>query len=338
MTDTDLFYDLANKVASGAASAEEQSELKSRMEKDAKLNARYERIRKDYTLVRNILPLLEAAEAPEQEIPASVLARLQGKIREDSGGTKQESNQVRGRWGEETLRRVIEAAGMSSHCDFIEQDQAGNSRPDLAVRLPGERQIIVVVREPDPDVLSGVETANPAKRAELLAMYAAKIKTIIKSLADCDYPNQVPYALDHVVLFLPAESLLSAALEGDRELIVWAIQYRILLATPASLIALLRSVSVSWQQHAQIENAQKLGEAARDLYTQVAKFFEHLKEIRSGPKAATSALNDAVEIYDRLVRPSGERLFKLGTGASSKELAELQPVENALHFLVFGRK
>ncbi|MCX6892745.1 MAG: DNA recombination protein RmuC, partial [Verrucomicrobia bacterium] len=172
------------------------------------------------------------------------------------------SNQARGRWGEETLRRVVEAAGMSAHCDFSEQAQAGDGKPDLVVRLPGDRVIIVDAKVPDLDFLSAMDAADPVKRAESLAAHAGKLKATVKALADRDYPAQFANALDYVVLFLPAESLFSAALEGDHDLIIWAANRRILLATPASLIALLRSVSVSWQQHAQTENARAIAEAA----------------------------------------------------------------------------
>jgi len=238
------------------------------------------------------------------------------------------SNQARGRWGEETLRRVVEAAGMSAHCDFSEQTQAGDSKPDLIVRLPGERFIIVDAKVPDLDFLGALDTAEPAKRASALAEHAAKLKATIRALADRDYPRQFPNALDYVVLFLPAESLFSAALEGDQELIVWAANKRILLATPASLIALLRSVSVSWQQHAQTENAQKIADAARELYARVAKFTEHFEKIRAGLDRANSAFNDAAASFQTRVRPAGERLAELGGGASGRELTDVQPVES----------
>jgi DNA recombination protein RmuC len=240
------------------------------------------------------------------------------------------SNQARGRWGEETLRRVVEAAGMSVHCDFNEQTQAGDLKPDLVVRLPGERVIIVDAKVPDLDFLSALEAADASKRVESLANHAARLKATIKALADRDYPSQFPHALDHVVLFLPAESLFSAALEGDRELIVWAASKRILLATPASLIALLRSVSVSWQQYAQTENAQKIAETAQELYKRVMKFFEHFNNIRAGLEGAASAFNDAVGSYDRMVRPSGERLLKLGGGLNGNVLPEYEPLETTL--------
>jgi DNA recombination protein RmuC len=240
------------------------------------------------------------------------------------------SNQARGRWGEETLRRVVEAAGMSAHCDFTEQTQSGENRPDLIVRLPGERFIIVDAKVPDLDFLGALEAADNTKRAELLAAHAAKLKATIKQLADRDYPHEFPNALDYVVLFVPAESLFSAALEGDHDLIIWAAERRILLATPASLIALLRSVSVSWQQHAQTENAQKIAEAAQEFYARVTKFTEHFEKIRAGLDRANSAFNDASASFQTRVRPAGERLAELGGGAGGKALADLQPLDGTL--------
>ncbi len=240
------------------------------------------------------------------------------------------SNQARGKWGEETLRRVVEAAGMSAHCDFTEQTSSGENRPDLVVKLPGDRFIIVDAKVPDFDFLNALETAEPVKRAEALAAHAAKLKGTIKALADRDYPRQFPNALDYVVLFVPAESLFSAALEGDHDLIVWAAEKRILLATPASLIALLRSVSVSWQQYAQTENAQKIAEAAQEFYTRVVKFTEHFEKIKAGLDRANSAFNDAAASFQTRVRPAGERLAELGGANSSKELADVQPLDATL--------
>ena len=240
------------------------------------------------------------------------------------------SNPARGKWGEETLRRVVEAAGMSAHCDFTEQTAAGDNRPDLIVRLPGERMIIVDAKVPDFDFLNALETADAARRTDSLAAHAAKLRGTIKALADRDYPREFANALDYVVLFLPAESLFSAALEGDHDLIVWAAERRILLATPASLIALLRSVSVSWQQHAQTENAQKIAEAAQEFYARVVKFTEHFERIRAGLERANSAFNDAAASFQTRVRPAGERLAELGGANSAKVLPEVPPVDATL--------
>jgi DNA recombination protein RmuC len=240
------------------------------------------------------------------------------------------SNQARGKWGEETLRRVVEAAGMSAHCDFTEQTTAGDNRPDLIVKLPGERVIIVDAKVPDFDFLNALESADDTKRAEALAAHAAKLKATIKALGEKNYPGQFSNALDYVVLFLPAESLFSAALEGDHDLIVWAAEKRILLATPASLIALLRSVSVSWQQHKQTENAQKIAEAARELFARVCVFTEHFEKIREGLSKANEAFNRAASSYQSRIRPAGEKLTELGGTAPEKELADIQPLDSTL--------
>lgn len=240
------------------------------------------------------------------------------------------SNQARGRWGEETLRRVVEAAGMSAHCDFTEQTLSGEGKPDLVVRLPGDRLIIVDAKVPDLDFLSAMDASDATRRAESLAAHATKLKATIKALADRDYPRQFPNALDFVVLFLPAESLFSAALEGDQDLIVWAANRQILIATPASLIAILRSVSVSWQQHSQTENARAIAEAAQELFSRVCKFTEHFERIRAGLDRANASFNDAVGSYERMVRPSGEKLAKLGGTTPGKELADVPPLEATL--------
>lgn len=239
------------------------------------------------------------------------------------------SNQARGRWGEETLRRVVEAAGMSAHCDFVEQSMGDEGKPDLIVRLPGERVIIVDSKVPDLDVVSAAESAEPTKRAELLAAHAGKLRQTIKGLAERDYPKQFANALDHVVLFLPAESLFSTALEGDPELIVWAEARRVYLATPASFIAVLRTIEFIWQQHRQTENAKQIAEAAKDFYARVVTFTEHLAKIGDGLGKANEAFNRASSSFQTRVRPAGERLSELGGGAAGKELADVQPIENA---------
>jgi DNA recombination protein RmuC len=240
------------------------------------------------------------------------------------------SNQARGRWGEETLRRVVEAAGMSPHCDFTEQNQVDDKKPDLIVHLPGDRVIIVDSKVPDLDFLQAIDSADTVKRAQALTLHADKLKDTIRDLARKDYPAQFPNALDYVVLFVPAESLFSAALEADRELIVWASQRKIMLATPTSLIALLRAVSVSWQQHAQTENAREIAATAQELFTRVAKFIEHFEKIRAGLERATGSFNDAVGSYERMVRPSGEKLLKLGGGAAVKDLPAIAPLDATL--------
>ena len=297
------------------------------------------------TLVQPLKEQLESYQRRLQQSETSQAAVL-GEVKKQLEGLAQNSqalssetfqlrkvlssNQARGRWGEETLRRVVEAAGMSPHCDFTEQTQSDDKKPDLIVRLPGNRMIIVDAKVPDLDFLQALDAADPAARAQALNLHAAKLKDTIRDLAKKDYPAQFPAALDNVVLFLPAESLFSAALEADRDLILWAAQKQIMLATPASLIALLRAVSVSWQQHAQTENAREIAATAQDLFSRVVKFFEHFDKIRAGLERANGAYNDALGSYERMVRPSGEKLMKLGGGVAARELPEIAPLEMAL--------
>src|SRR5262249_48308550 len=178
--------------------------------------------------------------------------------------------------------------------------------------------------------LTAWDSADATKRARARPAHAAKMRPPIKALTDRQYPSEFPNALDYVVLFVPAESLFSAALEGDPDLIIWAATKRILLATPASLIALLRSVSVCWQQHAQTENARAIAEAAQDLYVRVATFTEHFENIRDGLEQAGEAFNKSVGSYERMVRPAGERIQNLRAVVGEKELADVTPLDSAL--------
>ena len=237
------------------------------------------------------------------------------------------SNQARGRWGEQTLRRVVEAAGLSAHCDFYEQEHSGDGKPDLIIKLPGDRCLIVDAKVPDLEVLGAVELADPLKRSEALSAHVAKLKTTIKGLVERDYSSQFPNALDYVVVFLPAESLFSAALEGDQELLVWAANRKILLTTPALLIGLLHCIQVSWQQHAQTENARQIAETAAELYSRICTFIEHFEAIGGSLERATGAYNEAVGSYFKRVRPKGEHLVGLGIESAGKQLPEIAPVE-----------
>jgi DNA recombination protein RmuC len=278
---------------------------------------------------------LQQSESTQSQVLGEVKKQLEGLAQNSqtlSTETLQlrkvlSSNQARGRWGEETLRRVIEAAGMSPHCDFSEQTQSDDKKPDLLVHLPGNRVIIIDAKVPDLDFLQALDAADPTVRAQALNVHAGKLKETIKNLAGKDYPAQFPNALDHVVLFLPAESLFSAALEADRDLILWAAKRQIMLATPASLIALLRAVSISWQQHAQTENAREISTAAQELFNRVATFTEHFEKIRVGLEKANAAFDAAVGSYQRMVRPSGEKLVKLGGGSPVKDLADVKPLD-----------
>ncbi|MFZ2643922.1 MAG: DNA recombination protein RmuC [Verrucomicrobiia bacterium] len=289
---------------------------------------------------------LQTAEQKQTETLGAVrqqLETLQNQSQSLASETNQlrrvlSSSQARGRWGEETLRRVVEAAGMSAHCDFVEQTASGDTRPDLLVKLPGDRVIIVDSKVPDLEFLAALGTADETTRREKLTAHAAKLKGTIRDLAARNYPKQFPAALDKVVLFVPAESLLSAALEGDPNLIVDAASQSILLATPSSLIALLYAVAMSWQQDAQTRNAREIGEVGKELFERVTKFIEHFVGIREGLEKAGKAFDNALGSYERRVRPSGEKLIKLAGGLADAELPEIKPAETMLRQLPDDRQ
>ena len=244
------------------------------------------------------------------------------------------SSQARGRWGEETLRRVVEAAGLSSHCDFSEQTGATEGRPDMIVHLPEGRHIVVDAKSPDLSFLNELESGDAAQRKTAIEQHGKKMRETIKALADRNYPQHIDGALDCVVMFVPAESLFSAALEGDPDLIVWAAERRITLATPTSLIALLSSVKVSWQYHSQSANARTIAEAAQELYSRLGTFIGHFNNIRKGLERANKSYNDAIGSYERSVKPSGERVNKLQVGETEgKELPAVEPVAEVLRTL-----
>jgi len=238
--------------------------------------------------------------------------------------------QVRGRWGEITLRRVVEVAGMSTHCDFVEQQSVaaaeGRLRPDLVVTLPGGRTIVVDSKVPLTGYLDAVEAADETIRRDGLLRHARAVRTHMLSLSGKAYWEQFATTPDFVVLFLPGESFFSAALEQDRSLIEDGIQQRIVLATPTTLIALLRTVAYSWQQQQVTENAQRIAAAGRELFDRVGKFAEHLGKVGDGLRRATDAYNTAVGTWSTRILPSGRRLTELGATAADQRFPELDGV------------
>ena len=245
------------------------------------------------------------------------------------------SSQHRGKWGEQTLRNVVEAAGLSPHCDFAEQVSQDDARPDLIVKLPGNRCIIIDSKVPEFDVAIADQTAP--NRRELVAAHAAKLRKTLRDLAAKNYPTTIQKQgvtpFDKVVLFLPAESLLSTALEGDNELILAAAREGILIATPATLMGFLGAISLAWQQHTQAENAGRIADEATELFDRLVKFAEHFTKVRKGLLAASEGLDAAIGSYESRIRPQGERVRELGGAASRPALTEILPVNATIRRL-----
>jgi DNA recombination protein RmuC len=247
------------------------------------------------------------------------------------------SPQVRGRWGEITLKNVVEAAGMSKHCDFDEQPSVstedGRLRPDMIVHLPEEHTIVVDAKVPLAAYMDAMDATDEAPRAEAMGRHARDVREHVRQLGSKAYWSQFAASPDFVVLFLPGESFFSAALEQDKGLIEAGLQSRVLLATPTTLIALLRTVALTWHQQQVIENAEEIAETSREYVRRVMRFSEHLTKLGDGLDRATKAYNAAVASWQSRVVPQARRVAELGGAPQDAEAPELSPVDVSLREL-----
>jgi len=236
---------------------------------------------------------------------------------------------ARGRWGEVTLRRVVEVAGMSPHCDFDEQasreTDEGRRRPDMLIRLPNDRVIVVDSKVPLQAYMQAVEAADEEARAAALVRHARHVRERMVQLGQKAYASHIEQSPDFVVLFLPLESAFSAALEQDRGLIEDGMASGVVLATPTTLIALLKAVHYGWRQQAMAENAQQIGETGRELYDRVCVFLKHFEDIGDGLGRAAKAYDAAVGSFERRVRPQARRLAE--QSGAGRDLPEPDRIE-----------
>ena len=246
---------------------------------------------------------------------------------------------VRGRWGEVTLRRVVELAGMSSYCDFDEQvsveTEEGRLRPDMTVRLPNDRVIIVDSKAPLEAYMDAVEASDEAGRKAALGRHTQALRAHVRALCQKAYWSQFDNAPDFVVLFLPGESFFIAALEEDRSLMEDAFRSNVVLASPATLFALLKAVATGWQEHALAENAEKIADVGRELYERVRVFAENFRDVGSGLRSAAKAYDAAVGSYLSRLEPGARKLAELGA-SSGKELPDVETVEGPTRALPEG--
>jgi DNA recombination protein RmuC len=238
---------------------------------------------------------------------------------------------ARGRWGELTLRRVAELAGMSEHCDFTEQEtiatESGRQRPDMIVNLPGDRRIAVDAKVPLQAFMDAVDPDRTAEeRTAALEQHGKLVRSHMNQLAERRYWEQVGLELELVVLFLPGESFFSAALEQDRALIEDGMQKKVVLATPTTLIALLRSAAYLWQQEKITQNARRISDLGKELHDRIRSFLGHFQTLGASLGRAVESYNKATGSLESRVLPSARKFKELGA-ATGEEIVEMEPVD-----------
>jgi len=238
--------------------------------------------------------------------------------------------EVRGQWGEMTLRRLAELAGMVEHCDFVEQvhvaGEDGALRPDMIVNMPDGRQLVVDVKTPLDAYLSAVEAATDEARDAAIKRHAQAVVERVRALSSKAYWSQFERSPDFVVLFIPGDQFLSAALGEIPTLLEDAIRQHVIIATPSSFVALLKAVAYGWRQNLLAENAARIQELAEDLYKRLAKFGEHMAKIGRSLGSSVDAYNSAVGSLERQVLPGARKFTELGL-RPEREIEELAPVE-----------
>jgi DNA recombination protein RmuC len=241
--------------------------------------------------------------------------------------------QVRGQWGEITLRRLVELAGMTRHCDFEEQvhvvGEDGSMRPDMVIHMPDDRDLVVDVKTPLDAYLAAVEASTDESRAQSLKRHAQHVADRVRLLSSKNYAAQFPSAPQFVILFIPGDQFLSAALDEQPELLETAMRNGVILATPSSFVALLKAVHYGWQNVRLAEGAEQIRKLAEDLYNRVNVFRNHLSRVGGELESSVRAYNAAVGSLERSVLPGARRFTELGV-RSDKLIEPLETIETAV--------
>lgn len=304
---------------------------------------------KEKSIETLIKPVTEALQKTEKQIAEIEKERKQAYgtittqlklVTEAQHGLQSETEQlvralrrpeVRGQWGELTLRRLAELAGMVNHCDFEEQshqqlEDGKNIRPDMIVRMPEHRELIVDAKTPLDAYLNAVQTDDPDQREAHLRNHARKVRDRMKELASKAYWSQFKQSPDFVILFIPGEQFLTSALDYDSGLLEDAFANRVILATPTTLVALLRSVAYGWQQAAMSKNAEQIRDLAQDLYKRLNSFCTHLQRVGKNLDDSVANFNKAIGSLERQVLPGARKFTELGVHAKD-EIPNIDEIE-----------
>lgn len=240
------------------------------------------------------------------------------------------ASNVRGRWGEVTLHRVVELAGMTEHCDYVEQvtvaGEAGRLRPDMVVRLPNGREVIVDAKVPLAAYLDSLSATTEEERQTAMVRHGQQVRHHMNALSVKAYWEEFAKAPAFVVMFIPGESFVAAAAHADPALIEDGMAKGVVVATPTTLIALLHAIAFGWRQEQVAENAERLRKLGGELHDRIQKFAEHLERVGAALGRATGAFNDAVGSLEHRVLPSARRFRELGAAAGA-EIAPLKSID-----------
>lgn len=357
-------FELANAQLTGAFSELANQSLKSNSENFLRLaqqnlgtqqeKANRELGEREQAVETLVKPIREALEASRKQIAELEKSRSQayGSIKNQleamqlsQKSLKQETQnlvkalrrpEVRGRWGEITLRRLVELAGMVEHCDFMEQVQSSSDsqviRPDMIVSMPDQRELVVDVKTPLDAYLTAAEAEDDAQRKLALQRHGKNVRAHIRLLSSKAYWQQFEESPEFVILFIPGDQFLSAALNEEPDLIEYALSQQIILATPTSFVALLKAVAYGWRQLALADNAKEIRVLAEDLYGRLATFVTHMNRVGRQLSSSVEHYNRAVGSLERSVLPGARKFVELGVHAKKdiERLESLEPVPRTM--------